>query len=120
MDVHAGLAACGDALRGAAITIGNFDGVHLGHRRLISEAERRAQALGTRAACLTFWPHPARVLAPALAPPLIASHGRKLELLAESGLDAVVEQPFDAAFASLSPEDFTSLLLDRAGVKAIV
>ena len=71
------------------LAIGMFDGVHLGHQRLV--AETRAQAAGQApAAALTFWPHPARVLAPALAPALLSSRERRLELLAEAGLGAVV------------------------------
>lgn len=107
-------------LRGAAIAIGNFDGVHLGHRRLLEHAVADARARGAPAAALTFWPHPVRVLAPELAPRLITSRGRRRELLAESGLDAVVEQPFDAGFAALPAERFTELLLDGLGARTLV
>lgn len=121
MDVYEeGLAAAAGALEGAAVTIGNFDGVHLGHRRLVEHAARHARATGGKVAVLTFWPHPARVLAPALAPAQIASRARRRELLEEAGVDVLVEQPFDRAFASVPPETFESLLLDKAKVKALV
>src|SRR4051812_6389822 len=105
MDVHAGLRAAQGKLAGVALTIGNFDGVHLGHRRLVERAIHFAKSHGTKAAALTFWPHPAKILAPTMAPPLITSRARRLEFLAEAGLDAVVEQPFDRDFASASPAD---------------
>lgn len=119
MDVHQdGLAAAVGALQGTAVTIGNFDGVHLGHRRLIERAAHHAE--GARVAVVTFWPHPARVLAPTLAPTQIASRARRRELLEEAGVDVLVEQPFDRAFASMPAETFESLLLDEAKVKAVV
>ena len=65
-----------------AVAIGNFDGVHLGHQALLAEARARAARLGGLAAVLTFTPHPARLFAPAKAPPLIMSLERRLALLA--------------------------------------
>lgn len=120
MDVYASLDAAAGALTGAAVTIGNFDGVHLGHRALLGRALEAARAAGRPAVALTFWPHPVRVLAPDLAPPLICSRERRLELLAESGLDAVIEQPFDRAFASVPPDEFAARLLDGVGARTVV
>ncbi len=106
---------------GAALAIGNFDGVHLGHRALLAEALRLARAQGTPAAALTFEPHPGKVLGPKVAPRLLTTPARKLELLAEAGLDAVVVQPFDAAFAAVSAEAFVQgLLLGGLRVGAVV
>jgi riboflavin kinase/FMN adenylyltransferase len=93
-------------LRGGAVAIGNFDGVHLGHRRLVAEAEARARARGARAGVLTFEPHPVCVLKPALAPPLLTSLSRKLELLAGLGLDAAVVHPFDRGYAGTPAAEF--------------
>ena len=95
-------------LRGGAVAIGNFDGVHLGHRRLVAEAEACARARGARAGVLTFEPHPVRVLKPALAPPLLTSLPRKLELLAGLGLDAAVVHPFDRGYAGTSAAEFVA------------
>ena len=94
------------ALRGCAVAIGNFDGVHLGHRSLFETARARSAPGGGRAVALTFEPHPARVLRPDLAPPLITPLPRKLELMAEDGLDAAVVQPFDLAWAQTGARAF--------------
>ncbi len=96
------------ALDGCAAAIGNFDGVHLGHQRLLALARVRARARGARAVVLTFDPHPVRVLRPQLAPPLVTPLPRKLELLASYGMDAVVVQPFDLRYAETPAAEFVS------------
>jgi riboflavin kinase/FMN adenylyltransferase len=96
------------ALRGCAVAIGNMDGVHLGHQRLLARAREGARARGAPAAVLTFEPHPVRVLRPQLAPPLVTSLPRKLELLAGCGVDAAVVQPFDLAYAATPAAEFVA------------
>jgi riboflavin kinase/FMN adenylyltransferase len=109
------------SLRGCAVAIGNFDGVHLGHQALLSLARERARARGARAAVLTFDPHPVRVLRPQLAPPLVTPLPRKLELLAAQGMDAAVVQPFDVAYAGTPAAEFVSRdLHDRLGCADVV
>jgi riboflavin kinase/FMN adenylyltransferase len=108
-------------LRGCAVAIGNFDGVHLGHQRLLAQARSRAAARRARAAVLTFEPHPVRVLRPALAPPLVTSLARKLELLAGEGLDAAVVHPFDLAYAETPAREFVGRdLARRLGAAEVV
>src|SRR5688572_605777 len=103
-------------LNAPAVAIGNFDGVHVGHRALFAEAARAAKAGGGEAVVLTFEPHPARVLAPALAPPLLTPLPRKLELLAEAGVDACVVLPFTKELASQSASEFVrEVLLEGLG-----
>jgi riboflavin kinase/FMN adenylyltransferase len=109
------------SLRGCVVAIGNLDGVHLGHQRLLALARERARARGARAAALTFEPHPVRVLRPQLAPPLLTPLPRKLELLAGHGADAAVVQPFDKSYAGTPAAEFVARdLSDRLGCAEVV
>lgn len=104
-----------------AVAIGNFDGVHLGHRALLDRAVRRAEALDACPAVLTFSPHPSRVLAPARAPRLITTEDDKVALLGRAGIEAVLTQRFDRAFAGLSPEAFaTEVLAEGLAARHVV
>ena len=98
------------ALRGAAVALGNFDGVHLGHQALVREAARHG-----RPAAVTFQPHPGKVLQPVLAPKLITLLPRKLELLEAAGAGAVVVQPFTSDYARTTPAEFEAQLFDVLG-----
>mgnify|MGYP002631280077 CR=1 FL=1 len=107
--------------QGAVVTIGNFDGVHRGHQALLALAVERARATGRVPTVLTFEPHPVRVLAPDLAPPLICTLEDKRALLAARGIELLLEQRFDPAFAALSPEAFVrTVLVDHLGARAVV
>jgi riboflavin kinase / FMN adenylyltransferase len=93
------------AWTGAAVAIGNFDGVHVGHRALIRRTRELADAHDARAVGLTFDPHPSAVVG-AGAPRRLASLERRIELLAEAGLDAVVIEPFTRDLAGRAPAAF--------------
>jgi len=108
----AATARAGDP-RPLALAVGNFDGVHIGHQALLREARRRADQRGTRAAILTFTPHPARLFAPAKAPPLIMSLGRRLELCAEAGIELAIVEPFTREFAATPADAFVRDVLGR-------
>ena len=103
----------GRALRSPALAIGNFDGVHLGHQALLAEARRIVCASGGETVALTFDPHPARFFAPQLAPPMLLSLERRIELLQESGADVVLVEPFTAEFATMSAERFVEQVLAK-------
>jgi riboflavin kinase / FMN adenylyltransferase len=101
-------------LGNTVVTIGNFDGVHCGHRWVIDHVIDCARVLSARAIAVTLDPHPAKLLRPDRAPLLITPGERKLELLAETGLDAVLVLPFDATLANTSARDFATNVLHGA------
>lgn len=107
--------------KGLALTIGAFDGVHLGHRALIDEVVRYAKELDCASAVITFDRHPAEVVRPESAPKLLTDLDQKLELLAATGIDYTLVLPFDEARASERAQDFVNdVLVERLGAKAIV
>ncbi|MGZ3405492.1 MAG: bifunctional riboflavin kinase/FAD synthetase [Polyangia bacterium] len=121
MDTFRGHTSLTRRLRNPVVAIGNFDGVHRGHAHIFQEARRLAAGLGGESVVLTFDPHPAKVLAPSYAPPLITPLGRKLELVAQEGIDAAVVEPFDRAFAGRPADDFVrDVLVEGLGAKHVV
>ena len=115
------LDACPRPPEGTAITLGFFDGVHLGHQLLIGEARRLAAEQEARSAVVTFDQHPAAVVRPASAPRLLTTLEHRLELLAATGVDHVVVVAFDEARSKESPEDFVEgVLVDCLRTRAVV
>lgn len=105
----------------SALTIGNFDGVHVGHRRILRRVCEVAKQRGWKPSVLTFNPHPTRIVAPGRTPRLMTSPDRRAELMAEEGIYQVLILPFTAELAHLSPEDFVRrLLVERLGVRAVL
>ena len=88
------------------LTIGNFDGLHIGHRQILRTVIDRARARDGEAVVYTFDPHPRKVLQSDRAPSLLTTTEQKLELLAAAQIDLVVLEPFTAAFATTTPESF--------------
>ena len=97
----------------AALTIGNFDGVHRGHQAMLARLIPAARARGLSASVLTFEPHPRELFAPESAPTRLTSLREKLELLAAHGVDHVHVQRFSREFAALAPEAFVEHALVR-------
>jgi riboflavin kinase/FMN adenylyltransferase len=95
------------------LTIGNFDGVHLAHRRLLDQVVEVAHPQGAVAAAITFEPHPIKFLSPAHAPKLLTPFSRKATLIASSGIDLLVVLPFNRELAHLSPLEFVRNILVR-------
>lgn len=106
MQVFRGTESIDRKLRAPVLTIGNFDGLHLGHRAIMDTVIERAGALDGQSVVLTFDPHPRKVVQSAKAPKLLITLEQKQRLLAEQGVDVLVLQPFDRTFASLPPQDF--------------
>jgi riboflavin kinase / FMN adenylyltransferase len=108
-------------LRGGAVTIGNFDGVHLGHARIVERLRIAADRVGGPAIVFTFDPHPVRLLRPAEAPPPLTWTDRKAELLGLMNVDAMIAYPTDEALLKLTPaEFFDHIIRDRLSARAIV
>ena len=107
--------------RGGAVALGNFDGVHRGHQMLLARAAEQARTLGAPLVALTFEPHPRRFFVPDTGPFRLTLAPAKLRLLAQYGVQAVLAQRFDAAFAALSPDAFIDdVLLKGLGARHVV
>jgi riboflavin kinase / FMN adenylyltransferase len=102
-------------LKPVAVCLGNFDGVHLGHQALFAAGLKAGSTVA-----FTFSPHPGRVLQPQLAPKLIVTPARKVELLAAQGLVGLVQQPFTVEYARTTPAEFEEALFDRLGAGVAV
>lgn len=102
------------------ITVGNFDGVHVGHQYLVHEALALANESRLELMAVTFWPHPDVILRPQNPHAYLTTEAEKLELLKNLGVDAVLEIPFSSALACLSPEEFIKQWLLPLHVKKIV
>ena len=98
----------------AVITIGAYDGVHRGHRAVIAQVQARAGELGARSVVVTFDRHPASVIRPDVAPRLLTNPAQKLELLADTGVDATVVVPFSPEQARETPVDFVERVIVNA------
>ena len=102
------------------VTMGNFDGIHLGHQALVGNAVSEAKQWRTKSVVFTFEPHPLKLLAPERAPQMIVNHQDKMDLLQGLGVDAVIVQTFDHRFASIRAEDFVRrYLLERLNLSKI-
>jgi len=96
-----------------ALTIGNFDGVHFGHRQILRKLMSTALAYGWKASALTFDPHPTRVVAPERAPALIYSPDMRAELMGTEGIEQVLILPFTRELAQSTPEQFVESLITQ-------
>ena len=104
-----------------AITIGNFDGVHGGHRKILRRVAALAREEGWKGAALTFDPHPAKLLAPSNAPRLLTTLEQRTRIMLEQGIDQILILPFTLELAALSPEEFVrEILVDKLGVRAVL
>lgn len=121
MSVYHGHAGLPDAARGAVAALGNFDGVHRGHRAVIEAAKALAEALGAPAAAAVFTPHPRLVFQPSAEPFALMSDAQRVRGLQASGVELVHHIAFDRALAAMTPEAFVEDVLARGlGLKGVV
>ncbi len=119
--IFRGLAEAKRGFAPSAVTIGNFDGVHAGHRELMRRTRAIAAELGVKASALTFHPHPATIVAPERTPRLLTTPDERCALMAAEGIEQVLILPFDRQIAALSPEEFFETVLVRdLGARAVI
>ncbi len=116
MRVFEGSGSVDGSVRGCVLTVGNFDGLHLGHQALLDAVLSRASTLGRRAALYTFDPHPRRVLFPDQPQPRLMTREQLSVGLAARGIELLVREAFTPAFAALSPDEFVrDVIANRIG-----
>src|ERR1700676_3801109 len=121
MQIYRGLADFPPNFGPSAVTIGNFDGVHFGHRQILRRVTTIAHEHGWKPSVLTFDPHPTRIVAPDRTPPLLTSPERRALLMEEEGIAQVLILPFTKELALWSPEEFVQrLLVDAMGARAVL
>jgi len=121
MRIYRSLAEVPSDFGPCALSIGNFDGVHFGHRRILRRVKEIAAERGWKASVLTFDPHPTRVVAPARTPPLLTEPERRAALMREEGIEQVLILPFTQELAMLAPEEFVErLLVNALGARAVL
>ena len=118
--VHSAAEARPCVPEGSIVTIGNFDGLHMGHRRLLDRARQKAEERRMPCTVVSFWPHPLQVLAAAHAPPLLVSREQRLSLFQNLGMDLCLELPFTPALAALTPEIFVRETLVPLNTRELV
>jgi riboflavin kinase/FMN adenylyltransferase len=102
------------------VTMGNFDGIHLGHQALVGNAVAEAKQWRTKSVVFTFEPHPLKLLAPERAPRMIVNRQDKIDMLQALGVDVIIVQTFDHRFANIEAEDFVRrYLLERLNLSKI-
>jgi riboflavin kinase/FMN adenylyltransferase len=119
--VYRNLAEIGPEAKPSAIAIGNFDGVHAGHRLLLRRTAELAREKGWRASVLTFHPHPTKIVAPERAPKLLNTTEQRWEFMEAEGIEQVFVLPFDVEFSKLIPQEFArKVLVDGVGAAAVL
>ncbi len=120
MKLYKGIAQIAKAPERVVATIGNFDGVHVGHQEIFRLVKDHAKRIQGTALAITFRPHPIMALSPVASPHLLNSYEEKMEIMENYGLDVIVEEPFSREFSNTTPEQFvTDYLLNRLHAHAI-
>lgn len=121
MQIFRGYTQVNQNFHNVVLTIGNFDGIHLGHKKIIKKVIERAKKNKGTSMVYTFKPHPHRALTPGNQIPLINTYEEKLELFDSMGVDVVIEEPFSREFSTNTPEKFfRDILVKRFSTKEII
>ena len=121
MEIILGLDQLKRPLKNPVVTLGNFDGVHLGHRRIFERVNVAAVRMKGEAVVVTFDPHPLKVLAPDRCPPLLTSFAQKMQLIEEAGVRMVLCLQFSSALSQMTPFDFVkTILIEGIGAKKVI
>ncbi len=120
MRIIRGIKSLSEQLPAPVLTLGNFDGVHLGHQAIFEKVIERSRAIGGTSVAFTFEPHPLKVLTPERSPRLLNTFHGKMRLLELAGLDVVICAKFTRTFADQNPEDFAREVLHKTiGVREV-
>ncbi len=110
-----------DRIKKAIITIGNFDGVHLGHQKIIEKVVKTAKKMKGTSIVMTFDPHPMRFFHPEKRLPLLTLCDEKARIIEKFGIDILLCVTFNSEFASIEPEDFIkNILVDKLNIKHLI
>lgn len=121
MEIIEGLDRLTHPYKNAVVTLGNFDGVHLGHQKIFQRVKEEARRLQGQGVIITFNPHPLKVLAPERCPPLLTPFRKKMLLFEQSGVDHVVSILFSKSFSEISPEAFIhAILIEKIGARKVI
>lgn len=121
MEIIRGLENLVRPFRNPVVTLGNFDGIHLGHRRIFDKVKQEAAKIQGESVVITFEPHPLKILSPEQCPPLLTPFKKKMMLIEKTGVDKVLCIEFTKAFSETTPYEFVkSVLLERVGTKKII
>src|SRR4030042_2161475 len=103
------------------VTLGNFDGVHLGHQKILERVKQEALTIQGEGVLITFVPHPLKVLSPDRCPPLLTPYRKKMLLIEKSGIKTVLCIEFSLAFAEISPFDFIkNILVEKVKARKVI
>ncbi|MBS3907125.1 MAG: bifunctional riboflavin kinase/FAD synthetase [Syntrophaceae bacterium] len=121
MEIIKGIENLKGPFRNPAVTLGNFDGVHLGHQRIFEKVKEEARKIGGESVVVTFEPHPLKILSPEQCPPLLTPFKKKMMLIENTGVEKVLCIQFTRAFAELSPLEFVkSVLVGKVEARKII
>jgi riboflavin kinase/FMN adenylyltransferase len=121
MEIIFGIDQLKKPLSNPVVTLGNFDGVHLGHQRIFERLQDEARKIRGEAVVITFEPHPLKILYPEHSPPLLTPFKKKMLLIEKAGIEKVLCIEFSSTFAEISPEDFVrDILVEKVNVRKIV